>query len=285
MAGRSGIVRACWHVAAVALAHAVAMAAAGAEAAPVECAGEAGAAHLAVRALDGDTILLDDGTEVRLIGALAPKPETLRVKAEDWPPARDAKRALDELVEGRTVELRYEARRRDRYGRTLAHVFVRTANGLAWVEESLIRSGHARAYALPGQAACLGPLMRAEEGAREQRAGLWQQAIYEIESAGNAEALLRRQGRFTLVEGRVVSVTHAGRETFVNFGSDWRRDFTASLPRTTVDEKPGTRERLTALAGRRVRVRGWIERRNGPMIHLASPDEIETLDTPDPQPP
>lgn len=237
-----------------------------------------GEAHSVVRALDSDTLLLDDGKEVRLIGALGPKPESLRVAAEDWPPEREAKRALAALVEGRTVELSYQARRRDRYGRLMAQVVVRSGEGAQWVEERLVRSGHARAYALPGHDACLRELMRAEEAARKERLGLWQQAIYAVESADNAEAILHRAGHFVLVEGRVASVAHAGRETFINFGADWRRDFTASIPAKVRDETPGARQSLSALAGHRVRVRGWIERRNGPMIHLSALAEIEELD-------
>lgn len=255
------------------------------ERAPFPCLARAGEAHAVVRVLDSETLLLDDGQEVRLIGALGPKPESLRIAAEDWPPERDARRALSTLVEGRTVELSYETRRRDRYGRILAHVLVRAPEGAQWLQERLVSSGHARAYALPGHDVCVRELMRAEGAAREARLGLWQQPIYGIESAENTEALLRRAGRFVVVEGLVANVAHSARETFINFGSDWRRDFTASLPIKVADETPGARERLSALAGRHVRVRGWIERRNGPMIHLSSLAEIEELDQASPAPP
>lgn len=245
---------------------------------PVLCAPEPGGVHTAVRAIDGETILLDDGQEVRLVGALAPKPETLHVKAQEWPPAREAKRALAELVEGRTIELRHGSRRHDRYGRLLAQVLARTPDGAAWVQERLIASGHARASTAPEDEACLPLLMQAEASARTGRLGLWQYAIFAVREADDTRAILRLSGSFALVEGRVAAVAHRDRESFINFGSDWRRDFTASVPGKIVEKTPGARQRLDALAGKRIRVRGWIERRNGPMIRLGSLGEIEDLD-------
>lgn len=233
------------------------------------------------RVLDSETVLLDDGTEVRLVGALPPRPATLRVPAADWPPAREAARALEALVAGRSIALRYETgARRDRYGRRLAQVSVDAPDGRQWVQERLIRSGDARAYALPGRGACLPQLLAAERAARAERAGLWSEPAFAPRRALDVEALLRLAGSFVLVEGRVASVTHRTRETYVNFDRDWRRDFTAVLPGKMVKQTPATRARLDALVGRTVRVRGWIERRNGPSVALGSLDEIELLESP-----
>lgn len=242
------------------------------------CAPEAGGSHGALRVIDGETLELDDGREVRLIGALAPKPDSLSAAARDWPPAQDAARALAALVEGRVVTLRYAGRRRDRYGRVLAQVHVGTPDGEAWVQERLIRDGHARAYALPGNAGCIAALMAAEADARAAGRGLWRRDAYRVRTADEVGALLKLAGRFTVVEGRVMEVTRTQRVTYLNFGADWRSDFTVRLANAVVDRNDGGAERLRGLAGKTVRVRGWIERRNGPMIVLGSPDEIEMLD-------
>ncbi len=58
------------------------------------CAPEAGSTHGVIQVIDGETLVLDDGQEVRLIGALAPKPDALSADTHDWPPTRDAARAL-----------------------------------------------------------------------------------------------------------------------------------------------------------------------------------------------
>ncbi len=220
-----------------------------------------------VRVLDGETLLLDDGREVRLIGAL---PSTH---------ARDAARLLDDLTANRAVVLRYEGRRQDRYGRVMAQVYaVDASSEPIWIQERLVQSGYARAYALPGNASCLSALLAAEDAARARSRGLWKAGLFQVFDADDPQALLTLTGQFAIVEGRVASVSNTQRTTYVNFGADWKRDFTASLSRGLVEATEDGPAHVSALAGKRIRVRGWIERRNGPMIVLSSPDEIEVLE-------
>lgn len=240
------------------------------------CATDAGSSHDVVRVIDSETVLLDDGREVRLIGALAPKADAIAMP-DAWPPEREALRALETLVSGRAVTLRYEGRKRDRYGRELAQLYVAGVSGPEWVQRRLIADGHARAYALPGNSGCLRALLGAEEEPRTAQRGLWSRTTYRVREASEVDALLRLAGRFVLVSGRVSQVARTQRTTYINFGSDWRRDFTASIASSLVDRSPDGATRLSALAGKEIRVRGWIERRNGPMIVLGSFDEIETL--------
>ena len=72
--------------------------------------------------VDGDTLFIDDGTEVRLVGIQAPKPSLGRAGFAPWPLADRAKAALGELSRDRTVTLSYGGARRDRHGRALAHL-------------------------------------------------------------------------------------------------------------------------------------------------------------------
>lgn len=244
------------------------------------CAPEAGTSHEAIRVLDGETVVIDDGREVRLIGALAPKPDTLLTAPDDWPPAREAARALEAMVLNRTVSLRYDGRRRDRYGRALAQLYVTGQNGTDWIQRALISQGHARAYALPGNTSCLGELVAAEAEARGASRGIWSREAYRSRAAADVDGLLKLTGRFVLVEGQVTQVTRVQKTTYINFGTDWRGDFTASIANAIADRGEGGAARLTALAGQQIRVRGWIERRNGPMIWLTSMEEIEKIGAP-----
>jgi micrococcal nuclease len=247
------------------------------------CAPEAGSTHGVIRIIDGETLVLDDGQELRLVGALAPKPDALSAGANEWPPAGEAARALETLVGDRSISLRFDGRKRDRYGRVLAQAYVAARDtagedGGLWIQERLVRDGHARAYALPGNGGCLRALMAAEQEARAAQRGVWHRENYRVRAADDADALLRLVGRFALVEGRVVEVSRGQRTTYLNFGTDWRNDFTASLASAVLARSADGVERVTGLAGKRVRVRGWIERRNGPMIVLGSLDAIEVLD-------
>ena len=70
-----------------------------------------------VTVTDGDTVTLDNGVEIRLVGLQAPKLALGRPNFVDWPLADEARRALERLVLGKIVELRFGGRREDRHGR------------------------------------------------------------------------------------------------------------------------------------------------------------------------
>jgi endonuclease YncB( thermonuclease family) len=254
---------------------------------PRPCILEPGPTRSVAKVLDGETLGLDDGSEVRLIGALSPRPPGHGAAVTPWPPAQAAQVALAEIALGRSVDLAYPAGPRlDRYGRHLAHVFVHTGDGRTWVQGQMLEQGHARAYRLPTSAGCMGELLAHEQLARERVAGLWSHAAYQMRAAARTRELLALRGTFQIVEGRVASANEVRGRIYLNFGADWRDDFTVTLK---AEQRRGLSERgidALALAGRRVRVRGWIDRRGGPAIDLADAAELEVMDVVDvPSPP
>lgn len=76
------------------------------------------------RVIDGDTIVIDDGQRVRLIGIDAP--ESAHPDAErNTEAGEEASAFLKALLpEGTTIYLEYDAEREDNYGRTLAYVWL-----------------------------------------------------------------------------------------------------------------------------------------------------------------
>ncbi len=93
--------------------------------------------------VDGDTLILDDGREVRLVGIQAPKLPLGRAGFAEWPLAREAKAALSNLALGRELTLSHGGRRTDRHGRLLAHLHDRSGR---WIQGELIIQGMARVY-------------------------------------------------------------------------------------------------------------------------------------------
>lgn len=221
--------------------------------------------------IDGDTVMLADGREVRLVGLQAPKLPLGRAGFEPWPLADEAKAALADLVTGRTVTLGYGGRREDRHGRRLAHL-VR-ADGL-WVQAEVVRRGMARVYSFADNRALVRELQALEQAARADGRGIWALDYYRIRSVREAFDAV---GSFQLVVGRVLDAAAVNGRVYLNFGKDWRQDFTVSV-------SPGQRETfetaafdLLDLEGRWIRVRGWIERYNGPMIEATHPEQIEVV--------
>ncbi len=139
---------------------------------------------------------------------------------------------------------------------------------------ALVAAGLARVRLFPGETPCLADLLAAEAGARAARRGLWALADFAVRRADDP-SLPAQTGLYELVEGQIVSVGHGKLMVFLDFGKDYRRDFTIMVPVAMVDRLPLSAD---AFKGRRVRVRGVIEESGGPAIRLDSPDGIELLD-------
>ena len=87
--------------------------------------------------------------------------------------------------------------------------------------------------------------------------------------------LLARRGQFTVAEGKVLSVRASGGTIYLNFGRRWSQALTVTiLKRHERIFRPAGLQ-LKSLENRRIRVRGWIEERNGPRIEATSPEQIE----------
>ncbi len=230
---------------------------------------------VAAEIVDGDTLVLEDGREVRLVGIQAPKLPLGRAGFKAWPLAGEAKAALAELAQGKRLRLAFGGRRLDRHGRLLAHLFDLSGGGEGrWLQGEMVRRGLARVYSFRDNRALVAELLALEAEARAARRGIWRLSFYRPRDAAEAGRYI---GGFELVEGRVVKAAEVRGRVYLNFGQDWRQDFTATI-------SPGERETFAAagvdllgLAGRRVRVRGWLKSYNGPMIEVTHPEQIEVI--------
>jgi hypothetical protein len=83
--------------------------------------------------------------------------------------------------------------------------------------------------------------------------------------------LMRRRNSYEIVAGTVAKVAVMRARTYVNFGADWRNDFTAGIEARVLRANPEWAKTLTSLEGKRVEVRGWIQYRNGPYIDIEDP--------------
>lgn len=236
-----------------------------------------GPARAVVLVIDGDTLLLDDQTKLRLTGALAPSPPNTETQPGDWPPAAAAKAALERYVTGQSLLLEFGGRKADRYGTQLAQVFVASDAGEYWLQGRMVEEGLARAYSFPDNHGCAAELVQLEAAARALGRGLWANPAYAVREAAKTRELMRYLGSYQLVEGVVADVGASKGNVYLNFGADWHTDFTASVqPRDRQKfEKAGID--LTALKGKHIRVRGWIESANGPSIRVTHPEQIELV--------
>ena len=124
------------------------------------------------RIIDGDTVELAGGTRLRYIGI--DTPESRRREGNRWiedpqPYAKEATEANRRLVEGKKVRLEYDVEPYDRYGRTLAYVYVDST----FVNETLLRDGYAGLLTIPPNVRYVERFREVAKEAREANRGLW----------------------------------------------------------------------------------------------------------------
>ena len=246
------------------------------------CAGlSRGPARTIVRIIDGETVGLDDGSGVRLIGALAPRAIDVGAEPGTWPSEAKTREGLEALAVGKSVELWFDGVRLDRYGRQQAHVYIIESGERRWLQGYMLAQGLARAYTGAGNRACAHELLAAEHVARAMQRGLWADAAYQVRQAGRPAELLAYRTTFQIVEGRIARVAFVRGVVHLNFDRNWRKAFSASLrgaDRGLLGMFAGDPQ---ALEGRHVRVRGWIDQhRAAPVIDLSAAGSIEVLDQP-----
>lgn len=216
---------------------------------------------------DGRTIALDDGREIRLAGIAVPEPDEAGAEA--------ARQALDGLLAERRVI--FAGTSTDRYGRSVG--FGYPADGKPSLQEAMLAAGYARRAAQPVPQDCNTALTAAERDARQARRGLWAEAAFAPLQADQPATVTGARGRFAMVEGTVLSVRESRSVIYLNFGRRWTRDFTAIVLKRNQRPFAAAGMTLTALEGRRIRVRGFIEQRSGPVIEAVTPEQIELADT------
>ncbi|HMD47748.1 MAG TPA: hypothetical protein VKG79_01565, partial [Bryobacteraceae bacterium] len=98
-----------------------------------------------------------------------------------------------------------------------------------------------------------------------------------IKNAESPDDILAGIGRFTVVEGKVLSVHQSGATTYLNFGQSWTRDFAVTIPRRALPAFAAAGVTLKSLENKRIRVRGWVEARQGPSQSSSQGPRIDVV--------
>ena len=222
----------------------------------------------AIRLAGPNSIFLHDGNELLLAGILMPTALDIPAKAMRWQAEQNAANTLAKLVVGQSLRYALTHKWRDRYGRQHAYAFIESSGQRRWIQSIMVELGHARVAVENLSHGCARELLQREDKARGQRLGLWRYVSYAVRSAGNPWRLLRYRGSYQIVEGIVHDVVELNSKTFINFGKNKNKDFTAGLfgklaKTARIDGQP-----LSILKEKRVRIRGWISWRGGPFIRI-----------------
>jgi micrococcal nuclease len=162
--------------------------------------------------------------------------------------------------------------RQNRMGQTLIHAERKKDN--LWIQGQLVADGLARVRTTPSNPEMSKQLLALEETARAGKKGLWADPQYGVYGV---DLISSKANSFVIVEGRVFSVANRNNETFLNFGPDWKKDFTIGISPEMRRQISKQGLNFAALVKRTVRVRGFIEDRNGPFITLDHPEQLEII--------
>lgn len=151
----------------------------------------------------------------------------------------------------------------DRYGRPVVQSFGKDG----WTQGNLVASGQALVWSVAGEREGLYELWQLEDEARANKLGMWADDQPQIRfSADDAEQVATdRQGKLTIFVGRVRSVGGGKRVHYLNFGTNWKRDLTVEISRSTAKKVNLDVELFDQAC---IEVRGFPQPRNGAVIKI-----------------
>ena len=224
-------------------------------------------AHI-VRVEHNGVLVLRDGRALLLAGIVLPN------AAQDHAPQLFTDQAYDVLntmAVGDDLVAHAIYPKEDRYDRVRSQVFTRDG---AWLQIELLKRGLARVDLTPDRGECAGEFYAAEAQARAAHLGIWSTPAYAIRTP---DALKADAGTFQIVQGRVLNAQVKDGRAYLNFGSDWKTDFTVTISSDDMKiyRRMGVDPR--GYQGKLMRVRGIVQWLNGPEIELANPKQAEVL--------
>lgn len=192
--------------------------------------------------VDGDTLRLADGRSVRMIGINAP--EIGRKGRTSEPYAEAARQRLQSLVkasDGR-VGLVLGREAKDKYGRTLAHVYAGNGDNL---EARLLSEGLGYRVAVAPNVRLATCQQAAEQAARQARLGLWRRSP--VQRAAEV-----RQSGFAVIAGTIGSIER----NRVGIWLELETGVVLQVPARLQRNFPASF--FDNLKGRQVEARGWV---------------------------
>jgi micrococcal nuclease len=133
------------------------------------------------RVVDGDTIQLESGERVRLIGIDTPEMHESDKLSRDSQRTQQDIRTIKEfgrrayaftrnLIEGKRVSLEFDVEKQDKYGRLLAYVYLKDGT---FVNARIVQEGYASLMTMPPNVKYADLFLRLYQEARQNKRGLW----------------------------------------------------------------------------------------------------------------
>lgn len=220
---------------------------------------------------DGDTFTTIDGKKVRLLNINTP--ETAKRKKQPEPFSIKAKEELTKLVDKKEVILKFDKEKKDKYHRYLAYVYLKDGT---FVNAEMLKAGVAHLYSFPKSVRKYDELKKSENFARKNNIGIWSHKRWEVQNANDyIKPDHFRFGKYQMFKGKIINVAKVGKSTFLNFGHNWRTDFSVEIKDKNLKYFNITPEDF--YKGKTVLVRGILIPVNGSLINVTHQQQIEVI--------
>ena len=221
------------------------------------------------------TVKLSDGRIIHLVGLDMPDIDYY----DPGPYSVTAQEILTDFLKNRNVII-YQTKSKEkgrinRMGHHIAHL-VRADDDI-WVQGMLLSLGVARVRTTKYNPEMAKQMLALENKSRLTKEGLWRDQNYAVLSPEHAAHKL---GSFQIVEGTINRVSRKRNKLYLNFGNNWRDDFTIGLSSSDLRYFPKDKREPHRWSGQQIRVRGWLRSYNGPFIEINHSESLELLFTP-----
>ncbi|MEQ8824218.1 MAG: thermonuclease family protein [Filomicrobium sp.] len=214
---------------------------------------------------DAENLVLSDGSELNL--------NVLTSDLDDPVVLRTQKGLVGKTLT--ILQTKNSDHHPDRYGRLSGQAMVHDNEKRTWLQARLISQGIAQTRIERTPSTCLTALLQLEATARQNKKGHWGTRLFEVLPASKPKLLLKEAHSYSIVEGTITRRSKSRGRVYLNFGKDWKQDFTVRIPaRLVKNNQIGAR----LSKGTKVRVRGWIRSKNGPLMDVQNLDALEFLD-------
>lgn len=192
--------------------------------------------------VDGDTVHLQDGRKVRLIGINTPELGHNGEPSQPW--SSQAQSALLQFLDSQPAQLLFDKDKFDNHGRVLAHLYNHQGGS---AEAHLLKLGLGWHVAVPPNLTLANCLAKAEMWARDRHLGVWS-----ANGIAATQARLVNRGGFQRVRGTVSNV---------NFGKTaWWIVLDNWVAAVIYPENQHRFDRATLqdLMGKPIEIQGWV---------------------------
>jgi len=223
-----------------------------------------------VKVIDGDTVKLENGENLRYVGLDTPEIKIKRNNRFIYSPqpyALEAKKLNENLVKNKIVRIEFDIEKTDKYNRLLGYCFI----GNTLVNAKLIEEGFAVTYTIPPNVKYVDTFIKSQRLARKNKKGMW--GVYETVSADNA---IDYVNQIRTVRGVVSAGKHIKNGVILSLETKYKSPFKIMIFNNSI--KYFTEKNIDPVnfyTGKTVEVSGRIRRYNQTaQIIASSPEEI-----------